>query len=79
VRVAGVVEKDEVRLTIFNDGSPIAPASAPRVFEPFFTTRPHGTGLGLFVVHRTVQLLGGRVDLDPTPDGVQFSVWLPCV
>jgi signal transduction histidine kinase len=78
VRVAAVREGDEVRLTIFNDGAPIAATAAPRVFEPFFTTRPQGTGLGLFVVHRTVQLLGGRVTLDTTQRGVQFSVWLAC-
>lgn len=76
VRVAGRVQEGGVRLTIFNDGAPIARDTAPRVFEPFFTTRPQGTGLGLFVVHRTVQLLGGRVELDPTPEGVQFSVLL---
>jgi PAS domain S-box-containing protein len=76
VRVTGRVEDGDVRLSIFNDGVPIAGDAAPRVFEPFFTTRPQGTGLGLFVVHRTVQLLGGRVELDPTSAGVQFSVVL---
>lgn len=76
VRVTGAVDEGGVRLTIYNDGAPIARESVPRVFEPFFTTRAEGTGLGLFVVHRTVQLLGGHVVLDPTAVGVQFSVVL---
>ncbi|MEZ4225223.1 MAG: ATP-binding protein [Polyangiaceae bacterium] len=66
-----------VRVTVFNEGAPVPDEARPHVFEPFFTTRQEGTGLGLFVVHRSVQLLGGSVVLDPRTDGVQFNVELP--
>lgn len=65
-----------VRLIVYNDGEPIEPKLAARIFEPFFTTRPKGSGLGLPVVRRIVQGFGGRVELDSTREGVQFSVFL---
>ncbi len=66
-----------VRVSVYNDGSPVPEAARPHVFEPFFTTRQEGTGLGLFVVHRSIQLIGGTVALQPRDDGVQFNVELP--
>jgi hypothetical protein len=48
------------------------------VFNPFFTTKEIGTGLGLTLVRRIVRAHGGRVEVQNTPgEGVTFSVWLP--
>jgi signal transduction histidine kinase len=66
-----------VRVSVYNEGRPVPESARPHVFEPFFTTRQEGTGLGLFVVHRSMQLLGGTVALEPRDDGVQFNVELP--
>lgn len=77
VRVSAERAGDEaVRLTVYNDGPSIAPEVAPRVFDPFFTTRSSGTGLGLAVVRRIAEEIGGRVELDPTESGASFSLWL---
>jgi signal transduction histidine kinase len=71
------VEGGRVRLAVHNDGEPLPPAVAARVFEPFFTNRATGTGLGLTVVRRIVEDLGGEVTLDEERNGVSFSIWLP--
>jgi signal transduction histidine kinase len=48
------------------------------IFNPFFTTKPKGTGLGLPIVHAIVQNHGGTIQLDNREgEGVTFSVFLP--
>lgn len=47
-----------------------------RVFEPFYTTRTRGTGLGLALVQRIVEAHGGRVEARNTP-GARFTVTIP--
>ncbi|MGH7268588.1 MAG: two-component system sensor histidine kinase NtrB, partial [Candidatus Rokuibacteriota bacterium] len=67
-----------VRLEVADTGSGIVPAQAPEVFNPFFTTKPAGTGLGLAVVHKIVEDHGGAVTFRSTPgSGTTFSIVLP--
>lgn len=68
---------ETVLVRVHNDGPPIPADVAPRVFEPFFTTRATGTGLGLAIVRRIVEDLGGQVRLEPGGPGVTFTVELP--
>jgi len=49
-----------------------------RLFDPFFSTRPHGTGLGLTIAHRVIQDHGGKIQIESTPGrGTTFTVELP--
>jgi two-component system sensor histidine kinase HydH len=59
-------------------GAGIAPDDLAHVFEPFFSTKPEGTGLGLALVHRIVQEHGGEIDVRSTPGfGTTFTIMLP--
>ena len=67
-----------VELAVEDDGPGIATADRERLFTPFFTTKPDGTGLGLATVHRIVDAHGGSLTVDSAPGkGARFTVWLP--
>ena len=70
---------DAVRIAVRDDGTGIAPELQHRIYEPFFSTRDHGRGLGLAIVHTFVALHGGRIDLGSNPQGTCFVVTLPRV
>jgi signal transduction histidine kinase len=78
VEVSVEVESGDVRVRVQDQGPGIDPKDARMVFEPFFTTRDKGSGLGLFVVRRVVEEHGGRVGLDSRPgSGTTFTMRLP--
>jgi signal transduction histidine kinase len=74
---AHLTEGHELHVRVENDGEGMTPEVASRVFEPFFTTRAAGTGLGLAVVRRIVDDLGGRIVLDSHPTKTAFTILLP--
>jgi two-component system sensor histidine kinase PilS (NtrC family) len=66
-----------VALSVIDSGPGIAPEIRDRLFDPFFTTRSGGSGLGLAVVHRAIDVHRGLVFLDSSPSGTRFTVVLP--
>ena len=67
-----------LRLTVRDNGPGIAAEHLDRVFDPYFTTREDGTGLGLASAWSIVTRHGGTVDVASTPgEGACFQVWLP--
>jgi signal transduction histidine kinase len=71
-------EGDWVELTIEDDGRGISLADRCRLFQPFFTTKPHGTGLGLFVSRQIVEEMGGTLSYVTEPGlGSTFTIRLP--
>jgi PAS domain S-box-containing protein len=71
-------EPEGVQVNFRDSGVGIAPESLPHIFEPFYSTRPDGMGLGLFVSHSVVQDHGGTIEVESQPDrGTTFTVWLP--
>lgn len=67
-----------VRIRVIDDGPGIDPADLPRVFDPFFTRRHGGSGLGLSVAHRAVQAHGGALIASSVlGDGATFAIVLP--
>jgi signal transduction histidine kinase len=68
----------EVEVTVSDDGPGIAPEHTERLFQPYFTTKKTGTGLGLFVTRNLVANHGGTVEFIPRPGrGAEFRVRLP--
>jgi signal transduction histidine kinase len=69
---------DLVQVTVRDNGTGIGPDEAKRLFQPYFTTKKHGTGLGLFVTHKLVTDHGGTVAFESQPgEGTVFRVGLP--
>ena len=67
-------------LEVEDDGLGIAPEQVPKLFDPFYTTKPvgEGTGLGLAISHGIVAGHGGRIEVDGRPGrGACFRVFLP--
>lgn len=78
-RVGGA-PTDWARISVRDTGQGILPEVQARIFDPFFSTKEHGTGLGLAMVRQIVEGCGGRVEVASTPGaGAQFDVWLPAV
>ncbi len=67
-----------VLLSVQDDGMGIPPEHQPRLFQPYFTTKKTGTGLGLFVTAKIVQEHGGTVEFESQPQrGTIFRIRLP--
>ena len=68
-----------VVVAVSDNGPGLPSVDETHVFDPFFTTKEpgKGTGLGLFISARLVSGMGGRIDLENTPDGARFEVRLP--
>jgi len=58
-----------VRIEICDHGPGVSAAIADRIFDPYFTGKPGGTGLGLALVKQTVEMHGGTIRLMETPGG----------
>lgn len=68
---------DFVEVVIGDSGPGIAPENISRVFDPFFSTRSDGTGLGLTMVHRIIDDHDGHIEVESGPSGTVFRVSLP--
>lgn len=77
IELSAVQSGDQVCLTVTDDGPGVRKDIRSRLFDPFFTTRPQGTGLGLAVVRSVAEAHGGEVLLDCGPHGTAFSICLP--
>ena len=76
LRVAGAVGGGSV-VTVVDDGPGIPPDVLARIYEPFFSTKESGTGLGMAIVHSLVELHGGELNVTTGESGTEFTVWLP--
>lgn len=70
--------EDGVWVTVADTGRGIAPEDIPRLFEPYYTTKKKGSGLGLMIVQRIVRDHNGRIAVQSHPGrGTTFRIWLP--
>jgi signal transduction histidine kinase len=68
---------DYVVISVSDEGHGVPAAALPRLFDPFFTTRQNGTGLGLSTAWEIVQQHGGSIDVrSEAGRGSRFAVWL---
>ena len=70
----------ELMVTVEDNGAGLSPEVAARVFEPFFSTRVNGMGLGLSISRSIVERHGGRIIVMPAVEtGAIFAVTLPAI
>ena len=78
LRVSIFTESDSVCIKVKDTGIGIAEADLEHLFEPFFTRKTRGTGLGLANVKRIFEEHGGKVEIDSTfGEGTAVLMWLP--
>ncbi|HLH44657.1 MAG TPA: PAS domain S-box protein [Bryobacteraceae bacterium] len=76
----GLSKGDFVKLEVSDTGAGMTPEVQSRLFDPFFSTKFAGRGLGLAVVQRIVQDHQGAISVSSAPGrGATFQIWLPCV
>jgi signal transduction histidine kinase len=69
---------DSVWVSVADTGGGIPQERINRIFEPFYTTKKKGTGLGLMIVQRIVRAHNGRIELESNVGrGTTFRIWLP--
>jgi signal transduction histidine kinase len=77
VRIQARARSDEAVVAVWNRGPELGADVRARMFEPFFTTREKGTGLGLAFVRDIAHDLGGRVEVDSGGGETEFRIILP--
>jgi len=71
-------EDDLVAITVNDEGRGIPPEQLTNIFRPFYTTKGHGTGLGLSLARRMVESHGGTIGVQSTlGQGARFTIELP--
>jgi len=78
VTLKAQVRGNRVEISVHDNGPGIALEIQSRIFDPFFSTRPAGTGLGLAVVKTVAEAHGGELELESTPEhGTTIGLELP--
>ena len=78
LRIRTEANPTHVVISFIDSGHGIAPEEIGRLFEPYFTTKENGTGLGLMIVQRIVREHGGTMEVESDKDrGTTFRVKLP--
>ena len=81
--LAIVERKGRVCLMVRDNGTGIEPAQLPHIFDPYFTTKGQGTGLGLAMVHKIIEAHDGEISVTSRPaqaarrGETTFRIWLP--
>ena len=76
-RFTTVADRPSVEIVVQDNGPGLSPEVQRRLFQPFFTTKTHGTGLGMSIVHRIVESHGGQITAASDTAGARLTIILP--
>jgi signal transduction histidine kinase len=78
-RVTVAVEQvaDQIHIRVTDDGAGIPSDVLPRIYEPFFSTKEGGTGMGMSIAYSLVALHHGTIDVASSPAGTTFQIAVP--
>ena len=74
MKAATMQDGNNIVIKISDTGPGIPKENMGKIFEPFFSTKPSGTGLGLVISQRIIESHKGRISLENHPDGGAVSV-----
>ena len=78
LRITGAASDRFLAVAFRDNGTGISPEDIGHIFEPYYTTKSEGSGIGLMIVQRIIQDHGGRMDVHSEPGvGTTFTVFLP--
>jgi signal transduction histidine kinase len=72
-------ENDAVVVSVTDSGPPLPAEALPRLFEPFYSTKQNGLGMGLSISRSIVHAHGGTIEARPNPRGLSVRFALPVV
>jgi signal transduction histidine kinase len=76
--ISAMQQADEIAVAVQDSGMGIPAENMGKLFEPLFTTKPAGIGLGLAVSKKLIEANGGRIEVQSEPGkGSTFTFWLP--
>jgi two-component system sensor histidine kinase HydH len=75
--IATTVADDELRVSIQDSGSGIPPDIQPNLFQPYFSTKEKGSGMGLALSEKLISQHGGRLGYQTGPEGTTFEIAIP--
>jgi signal transduction histidine kinase len=77
--ISAALDGDTMKIVVQDTGVGISSENMNKLFEPLFTTKAKGIGLGLAVSKKLTEANGGRIEVESEPDkGSTFTLWLPC-
>jgi signal transduction histidine kinase len=78
ITLSADISKDTLRIVVADNGVGMSPAVLERIFDLYYTTKPHGTGLGLSITQQIIGQHGGTIEVSSVEDrGTTFTVNLP--
>jgi signal transduction histidine kinase/ligand-binding sensor domain-containing protein len=77
IEIGSRLVEGRIEIRVRDDGPGIPSELRPRLFEPLFSTKPFGVGLGLALVRRVMEQHEGGIEVDSRPGDTTFTLWLP--
>jgi len=78
IRVSSILEDDRIAVRVSDSGSGISPEVGKKVFDPFYTTKPDSTGIGLSICHRIIADHAGALNVSSSEwGGSEFCISIP--
>jgi len=75
--VGASVADGELRVTVQDSGPGIPPEIRPNLFQPYFSTKDRGSGMGLALSEKLISQHGGRIGYRTGPEGTTFDIAIP--
>ena len=77
IKISSTLEGSNIKISISNNGPAILEHTLNTIFEPFYTTKDTGTGIGLFVCKQIIEKHNGKISCQSTPEVTTFDILLP--